>query len=110
MTFFGYHGISQAEKELAKRYSIDVEMVYDTKSVAESDKLELTIDYEKLYSDVEKFVVQNKFHLTETLAERLANLIWEKYNVEQLLVRVRKNNPLFPGHLDYVEVEVERRR
>ena len=112
MNFFGYHGLTPAEKELAKRYSVDVEIDYDTETPAKHDKLDNTVvDYEKLYWLIEQFFLNNKFHLTETVAERLADKLFETQTMaKKLLVRVRKNHPPFPGFMEWVEVEVKRER
>ena len=112
MSFFGYHGLTSAEKELAKRYSVDVEIEYDTASAAKHDKLDdSVVNYETIYWEIEKFFRKNRFHLTETVAERLADALFENQPMaKKLVVRVRKNHPPFPGFLESVEVEVERNR
>jgi len=112
MDFFGYHGVSEAEKELAKRYSVDVEIEYDTHRAAQDDKLnENVVNYEQVYREIYKFFQQNKFHLTETVAERLADLLFEQHPMaRRLTVRVRKNHPPFPGFIEWVEVETTRVR
>jgi len=112
MDFFGYHGITAAEKQLAKRYSVDVEIEYDTAQVAKLDKLdENVVNYESLYMEIGDFFLKNKFHLTETVAERLATLLFDKYKMaKKLVVRVRKNHPPFPGFMEWVEVEVVKER
>ncbi len=112
MSFFGYHGLTAAEKELAKRYSVDVEIEYDTKRAAEHDKLDDTVvNYETVYWEIEEFFRDNRFHLTETVAERLADALFDSQKMaKRLLVRVRKNHPPFPGFMEWVEVEVRRER
>ena len=112
MQFFGYHGITAAEKELAKRYTVDVEIKYDTATPAKYDKLDNpVVDYEKVYWEIEQFFRSNRFHLTETVAERLADMLFASHPMaEKLVVHVRKNHPPFPGFLELVEVEVERKR
>ncbi len=108
MSFYGYHGVSDAEKEVGKRFTVDVEMVFDTAKAARSDQLDDTINYEEVYRVVGDYITNNTFHLTETVAEGIADLIYNVYNPEGLKVRVRKNTPPFPGHLDYIEIETTR--
>jgi len=112
MDFFGYHGITAAEKELAKRYSVDVEVEYDTNKVAQKDKLDKdVVNYELVYGEINEFFLNNKFHLTETVAERLADLLFQLHPMAQrLIVKVRKNHPPFPGLIEWVEVETVRER
>ncbi len=106
MSFYGYHGVTAAEKELIKRFTVDVEMAVDTKLAADTDNLENTVDYEAVYHAVGDFVANNTFHLTETVAEGIADLVEKRFAQKGVRVRVRKNNPPFAGHLDYVEIEV----
>jgi len=110
MSFYGYHGVSKAEKEVGKRFTVDVEMVIDTTRAASSDNLNDTINYEEVYRVVGEHVTKNTFHLTETLAEGIADLVYEAFTPIGLKVRVRKNTPPFPGHLDYIEIETSRGR
>ncbi len=111
MNFFGYHGISSAEKEMAKRYSVDVEIDYDTQKAATSDKLSYAVNYETVYWEILKFFQNNQFHLTETVAERIADILFERITIaKRLVVKVRKNHPPFPGFMEWVEVESERIR
>lgn len=110
MSFYGYHGVTPAEKEVGKRFTVDIEMAVDTRTAADTDSLENAVDYEAVYRAVEEFVSKNTFHLTETVAEGVAELIEKRFNQSGVRVRVRKNNPPFPGHLDFVEVEVTRGR
>ncbi|HDR91185.1 MAG TPA: dihydroneopterin aldolase [candidate division Zixibacteria bacterium] len=108
MSFFGYHGVSQAEKEIGKRYTVDIELAYDTRKASVSDDLRDTINYEDVYRAVGELVTRNTFHLTETLAERIAQAVFETFEPVGLRVKVRKNNPPFPGNLDYIEIETTR--
>ncbi|MCD6596003.1 dihydroneopterin aldolase [bacterium] len=112
MDFFGYHGITAAEKQLAKRYSVDVEMEYNTERVAKFDKLdENVVNYELVYREISNFFLNNKFQLTETVAERLADLLFDNHKMaNKLTIKVRKNHPPFPGFMEWVEVEVVRER
>jgi len=108
MSFYGYHGVSAAEKEIGKRFTVDIEMVIDTLEASRSDDLRDTIDYQEVYRVVGEFITNNTFHLTETVAEGIADRVYESFEPIGLRVRVRKNTPPFPGHLDYIEIETTR--
>lgn len=108
MSFYGYHGVSAAEKEIGKRFTVDVEMSFDTMKAAKSDSLKDTINYEEVYKVVSEHITKNTFHLTETIAEGIADILFEKFSPRGIIVRVRKNTPPFPGHLDYIEIETIR--
>lgn len=110
MRFYGYHGVSPAEKELAGRYAVDVDVNFDTAPAAASDSLKDTVNYEQVYREVEQIITSNQFHLVETIAERIAEHLYRRLGVDGLRVRVRKEQPPFPGHLDYIEIETTRGR
>lgn len=109
MTFYGYHGISSAERQTGRRFEVDVELVADLNKPARTDKLKDTVNYTEVYRTVEEMVEQNSFSLLETIAVRLANQILDKFKPQEVTVRVRKKIPPVPGNLDHIEVEVTRK-
>jgi dihydroneopterin aldolase len=109
MTFYGYHGISSAERQTGRRFEVDVELVVNMNKPARSDKLRDTVNYTEVYRTVEELVAQNSFALLETIAVRLANQILTKFRPQEVTVRVRKKIPPVPGNLDHIEVEVKRK-
>jgi len=109
MTFYGYHGISAAERQTGRRFEVDVELVVDMEKSARSDKLKDTVNYTEVYRMVEQTVMQNSFALLETIAVRLTRQILKKFKPQEVTVRVRKKIPPVPGNLDHIEVEVKRK-
>jgi dihydroneopterin aldolase len=109
MTFYGYHGISAAERQTGRRFEVDVELMVDVDKAAKSDKLKDTLNYTEVYRTVEELVAQNRFALLETIAVKLANQILEKFKPKEVTIRVRKKIPPVPGNLDHIEVEVKRK-
>jgi dihydroneopterin aldolase len=109
MTFYGYHGISAAERQTGRRFEVDVELVVDVDKSAKTDKLKDTVNYTEVYRIVEQIVLQNSFALLETIAVKLANQILNKFKPQEVTVRVRKKIPPVPGNLDHIEVEVKRK-
>jgi len=109
MTFYGYHGVSAAERQTGRRFEVDVELAVDMEKPAKSDKLKDTVNYTEVYRTVEQIVLQNSFSLLETIAVKLANQILKKFKPQEVTVRVRKKIPPIPGNLDDIEVEVKRK-
>lgn len=107
MTFYGFHGVSSAERETGCRIEVDCELDLDIASPARSDKLDDTINYTAVYSVVEEIVQRNKFRLLETLVSRIATRIASKFPARRIIVRVRKRIPPIPGNLDYIELEYD---
>ncbi len=109
MTFYGYHGVSAAERQTGRRFEVDVELAVDMEKPAKSDKLKDTVNYTEVYRTVEQIVLQNSFSLLETIAVRLADQILRKFKPQEVTIRVRKKIPPVPGNLDHIEVEVKRK-
>jgi dihydroneopterin aldolase len=109
MTFYGYHGVSAAERQTGRRFEVDVELAVDMEKPARSDRLKDTVNYTEVYRTVEQIVLQNSFSLLETIAVRLANQILRKFKPQEVTIRVRKKIPPVPGNLDHIEVEVKRK-
>lgn len=109
MTFYGYHGVSVAERQTGRRFEVDIELAVDMDKAAASDRLQDTVNYTEVYRTVEELVAQDRFSLLETIAVRLAEEILKKFEPKEVTVRVRKKIPPVPGNLDHIEVEVNRK-
>lgn len=110
MSFYGYHGNSAAEKETGRRFEVDCELAVDISRAAETDSLSKTVDYTKVYKMIEDILKNNKFNLIETLADRMADAVFDNFDIEKLKIKVRKMTPPIPGNIDYFEIETERSR
>lgn len=103
---YGYHGASDNERELGQRFEVDVEITADLSQAVTSDSMSKTVNYEKVYRLVEAEVVEERYHLLETMAYKIARDVLEKFNALEVLVRVRKPSVPIAGSIDHVEVEV----
>lgn len=110
MAFYAYHGVYGAEKEIGQRFEVDVELETDLQAAGRADDIDLAIDYQNVYTLVRDIVEEQDFNLIEGLAERIAQEILGSFSVDGVVVRVRKPHVPMGGLLDYVEVEIHRRR
>lgn len=108
MRFHAYHGVLPKEKSLGQRFEVDLEVAAGLRKAAQTDRIEDTIDYAQLFNLVKEAVTEERFNLIETLAERIAEKVAQRFPVSELTVRVRKPNPPLDGNFDYVEVEIHR--
>lgn len=107
MIFYGFHGVSRAERETGRRYEVDCELVFDFGRAGASDDLKDTINYTNVYDLIENVLTSDHVQLLETLATRLVSSLLAKFPVDEVTVRVRKMIPPIPGNLDYIEVELK---
>lgn len=108
LSFYGYHGVSPAEKEVGRLFEVDCEMAVDLSRPSHSDKLTDTIDYTAVYQEIREAVEDQVFSLLEALAEHLAERLLARFPVEWVTLRVRKLTPPIPGQIRHVEVEITR--
>jgi dihydroneopterin aldolase len=100
-------GIWEWERRVKQTVIIDLEMAADIRRAAATDRIEDTIDYKKVSKRLLAFVGDSQFHLVETLAERIAQVVVLEFGVEWVKVRLNKQGAI-RGARD-VGIEVERR-
>lgn len=110
MIFHAYHGLEHHEIANGQRFEVDVEITYDASKAAQTDRIKDTVDVRQVYKEVQNVVVEKRFYLIETISERIAKNILDKFDVSAVTVRVRK--PLAPlgGLANGTEIEITRTR
>lgn len=89
LSFHAHHGYRPEEALLGARFVVDVEL--QLALVPQEDDLAHTVDYAQVYEAVREEVTQQRYRLIETLADRIAERLWQSYpQVEALTVRVHK--------------------
>jgi len=109
LVFYGYHGVQDFEKELGGRFEVDIKIDYPFSRCASEDTLHKAVDYQEVYAVVKDMVTGRKYHLVETLADQLADVLVKQFDVDELTVVLRKKKVPIDAVLDYVEVEVTRK-
>jgi len=87
-------GIFDWERKTKQEVSIDMEFPFDCKKAAASDSIDDALDYKVITKAVIKFVEESSFQLQETLAEGIAALIKDNFDVESLKLRISKPGAL----------------
>jgi len=109
LVFHAYHGHCPEEAVLGGRFVVDVEMQLSLAQI--QDDLSGTVDYAQVYEMVRQEVTGQRRRLIETLADQIAERLWQSYpQLEALTVRVHKPHAPLPGLFEDVYVEVDRRR
>ncbi len=104
---YGYHGAIPNERELGQRFEIDVQETADLEEAVATDDMKKTVNYETVYRLVEAEVVNEKYHLLEALANKLARDVLDKFeNALEVTVRIRKPSVPIAGSIDHVQIEV----
>jgi len=99
-------GFFQWEKEIKQTLVIDLAMGWNTAQAAENDELSKTLDYAEISTVIATFANDNPVDLIETLAERLAEYLMNRFSIPWLRLKIGK-----PGAVHNaisVGVEIER--
>ncbi len=111
MEFYGYHGVFPEENKLGQRFKVDLTVELDLKKAGESDNLEHSVNYGKLFELCRQIVEERTYKLVESIAENIVANILEQYgSVMRCTVKVIKPDPPIPGHYRSVAVEITRER
>lgn len=112
MTFSGYHGTLDAERDLGQPFVVDVAINVDLRPAGESDDLTKSVDYSKVHDRAKEIVEGDALDLIETVAERIAAAVLGDHpTVERVVVKVRKPHVRLGGTvLSGSAVEITRHR
>ncbi len=83
-------GIWAWERQIRQTVSIDIEMGADIRRAAAADHIDAALNYKAVAKRVQEFVGGSSFQLVETLAEKIAALVLEEFDVPWIDVRVSK--------------------
>ncbi len=83
-------GIWDWERRIRQTISIDLEMGADIRRAAATDNIDDTLNYKAVAKRVQQFVGDSSYQLVETLAENIAAIILDEFDVPWVQVRVNK--------------------
>lgn len=101
-------GIYDWERTLKRPLVFDVELGFDTREAASSDRMRDSIDYAAVGQTIRDIAIELQPQLLETLAEMIARTLFERFPV--LSVRLTIDKPGAIPDVKGVGVEIERRR
>ena len=101
-------GINDWERKVRQKVCIDLEMATDTRKAGKTDNIDDTLNYKVIAKRIIKFVESSKFLLIEALAENVAAILLEEFQVPWLKLTLSKPGAI-RGSRD-VGVVIERGR
>ena len=87
-------GIYDWERVTKQTVSLDLEMATDIRRAAATDRIDDTLNYKAVAKRLIEFVGASDFQLVETLAEKIAAIVLEEFNVTWLRLRLHKPGAL----------------
>lgn len=83
-------GIFDWERRIRQTVSLDLEMAFDIRKAAASDDIKDALDYKAVAKRLIAFVSESEFLLVETLAEKVAEIVRQEFQVPWLRLRLSK--------------------
>ena len=111
MRFMACHGVLPHEREIPQPFEVDVELELSLRAAGESDNLDDTVNYAKVYHTVSSIMDGAPKQLIEALAEEIADDLLRDFDSLRW-VRVTVHKPAAPidGMFSDVGVTILRRR
>jgi 7,8-dihydroneopterin aldolase/epimerase/oxygenase len=103
----GCHGNNAGERDRPQPFHIDILLSVDLSRACESDRLEDTIDYSRVYTQVMDIVEQRSYALLERLGADLLNVVLSDERVVRAEVTIAKPE-LLDGATPSVTIARER--
>ena len=83
-------GVYDWERTIQQRLVFDLDIQTDIRAAAVSDDLANTLDYKALSDRVIEYVSATSFELIEALAENLAELLIDEFDLSWLVLKISK--------------------
>ncbi len=83
-------GIWEWERRIRQTVVIDLDMAADIRKAAASDAVDDTLNYKAVAKRLQAFVPDSGCELVETLAERIAGIIIDEFDVPWVRVKINK--------------------
>ena len=83
-------GIYDWERNIRQKVVLDIEIAFDNRKPAASDKIEDTVNYKSVSKRLIAFIEASRFELVETLAEQCAAIIRDEFGVPWVRLKLSK--------------------
>lgn len=83
-------GIWEWERKIRQTVAIDLEMSADIRKAAKTDSVDDTLNYKQVAKRLQQFIGESSFQLVETLAENIAAIVLDEFDVAWVKVKVNK--------------------
>ncbi|CAL5205653.1 unnamed protein product [Lathyrus oleraceus] len=111
LSFYGFHGALKEERTLGQKFFVDIDAWMDLKPAGKSDNLSDSFSYVELYRIAKEVIEGPAQNLLESVAQKIAISTLEIHkDISAVRVKVGKPHVAIPGPLDYLGVEILRRR
>ena len=100
-------GVHNLEQQILSKVILDLDIAIDTKSIAQHDNIEQTLNYHSLAYELTQWLEKQKYYLLDTLIEKTAEYLITKYAISYLKLSMSK--PKIVDNTESVTICIERR-
>jgi dihydroneopterin aldolase len=83
-------GLWEWERKIRQTVAIDLEMSADIRKAAATDSVDDTLNYKLVAKRLQQYVGESSFQLVETLAEKIAGIVLDEFDVAWVRVKINK--------------------
>ncbi len=83
-------GIYDWERQIKQTLAFDIEMATDIRKAAETDDIQYALNYKAVSKRIIQFVGDSRFLLVETVAEKVAGIILDEFDVDWVKLTLHK--------------------
>ena len=103
---YAYHGVDPQETAVGAYFLVDLKLKTDFSRAAQTDDLSGTVSYADIYQAI-KDEMQVPSQLLEHVCQRMAQRIFNDFpTIEELDIKLFKENPPMGAHAERVGVEM----
>ncbi|XP_010270395.1 PREDICTED: dihydroneopterin aldolase 2-like isoform X1 [Nelumbo nucifera] len=112
LMFHGFHGVKPEERKLGQKFLVEVDAWLDLRAAGKSDNLVDSVSYTDIYRRIVKDIMEGPpQNLLESVAHLIASTTLTKFpQISAVRVKVGKPHVSVPGPVDYLGVEILRKR
>jgi dihydroneopterin aldolase len=108
LSLYTHHGVSAAEREVGQRLVLDVHFDVGEVDALVTDRVEDTIDYGDVCTEIALVAQQRSYKTLERLCAVIAERLAQKYGADSVTVKAAKPEPPIALPVEEVSVEVWR--
>lgn len=83
-------GVWEWERRIKQVLTVDVDMEVDVAAAAADDQLDATLNYKAVAKRLIEFVGNSEYKLIETVAEKIAQILTDEFEIKWCRVKVDK--------------------
>ena len=108
--FFCNIGVSERERKKRQKITVDAELLVDAGKAAETDDIKYSVNYSEVHAMIADTITKKKYSLIEALAGEIAKNLLKEFEIQEVVIRIKKPRALSEKKVTYAAVEITRKK